>query len=111
MNGHACGHQAHAQQPGFIQIGQNLGFILTSEAHMNHHIYYDRDFAVLNGWSNKLGNTIGFFLHPQDEDWTWIWAFSAFTPLLLAVAIETLQAMGRARAVWANTKHRIGKLA
>lgn len=50
---------SHQRQKGVIGILQKLGLILSYDEHMKHHAYpFMTNFAVINGWSNKLFDAI-----------------------------------------------------
>lgn len=51
-------YYAHHPAPTFVQTLQRWRVILPPEAHDLHHNsgHYDRNFSVINGWSNPLVN-------------------------------------------------------
>ena len=64
---------AHARGRGLVRSRvlmklQDWRIILTHESHQQHHIHFDRNFCILNGWGNpvvdrlrRLGTHFGFF--------------------------------------------------
>mmetsp|Transcript_31603 Transcript_31603/g.53481 ORF Transcript_31603/g.53481 Transcript_31603/m.53481 type:complete len:598 (-) Transcript_31603:167-1960(-) len=90
MNFHAFAHITKEFLPKWVQLGMESGFILSTEVHIRHHIYYDRDFAVINGWSNPLGNALGALVDPQNEDWVYIVPTILVLPFIIAICLEFL---------------------
>lgn len=64
---------AHARNRGLIKNRlvcklQDWHLLLNPETHKSHHIHFDRDFCILNGWANpvvnrirRLGSHVGLF--------------------------------------------------
>ena len=45
-------HWAHSPRPWPIAILQQLGILISKEAHLRHHRNFERSFGILNGWSH-----------------------------------------------------------
>ncbi|MDQ0471636.1 fatty acid desaturase CarF family protein [Labrys wisconsinensis] len=59
------------KNPWFILFLRRIGLLMTPAAHAVHHTTLERDFSVINGWSNPLVNVIFRFLlrrHILKED-------------------------------------------
>lgn len=87
LNTHEWAHQDHDTLSWQVQWAQKLGFAPTSRQHTLHHMYFNRDFAVLNGWSNPLLNFALMFMGPRSEHWVTMWLLTAFFPAMGAVAL------------------------
>jgi hypothetical protein len=44
---------------------RRLGLLMTPSAHSVHHATLERDFSVINGWSNPLVNVVFRFLRQR----------------------------------------------
>lgn len=53
---HACAHQHN--ESTVIRFLQKTRIFIPPEIHDHHHVVLDRDFAILNGWSNPLVNVL-----------------------------------------------------
>lgn len=50
-------YYTHHPAPRWVQALQRIGLILSPHSHASHHGgKFDRDFSVINGWSNPLLN-------------------------------------------------------
>jgi hypothetical protein len=54
---------SHARGRGLVQsrvlcFMQDWHIILHPETHRSHHVHFDRDFCILNGWGNPLVNRL-----------------------------------------------------
>ena len=57
---------AHARHRGLVKsrvimFMQDWHIIIHPDTHRNHHIHFDRDFCILNGWANPAVNRIRRF--------------------------------------------------
>lgn len=56
-------YYTHHAAPRIVQALQRSGLILRPTLHNRHHrVSFDRDFCVLNGWTNRLVNAIAPFV-------------------------------------------------
>ena len=44
--------------PRAVRVLQNFRFILNPSAHNMHHIDFEKNFAIINGWSNPIANLV-----------------------------------------------------
>ncbi len=58
LSQYAHGSLHRESNPFWITVLRHSGLLMTPEAHSLNHATLDRDFATLNGWSNRLVNVV-----------------------------------------------------
>lgn len=95
---HQATHKLAKHRPEWVKMLQNVGILLPPDVHRRHHQTHDKDFAILNGWSNPLlkqmlkifpqkecaGVWVGMFLMCTAFD---AWSLSMIMKPLLGVVV------------------------
>lgn len=56
-------YYVHHEAPRFMKSLQRSGLILRPALHQQHHkVSFERDYCVLNGWTNRLVNALADFV-------------------------------------------------
>lgn len=93
---HQATHKLAKQRGPIVKFLQDAHILLPPDVHRKHHQTHDKDFAILNGWSNPLlAQMLKIF--PQyscSHIWLGMFLFGmAFDSALLAMAIRPLLEM------------------
>jgi len=75
--GHFYAHGGGAGRPGWVKAAQKCHLLLPPEHHVGgHHVKpHDKNFGIVNGWSNRVLNRVLSHETPSVRTMLWIWGF------------------------------------
>ena len=75
--GHFYAHGGGAGRPGWVKAAQKCHLLLPPEHHVGgHHVKpHDKNFGIVNGWSNRVLNRVLSHETPSVPTMLWIWGF------------------------------------
>lgn len=84
MAAHRWAHTHPAKVPWIVLRLQDSGLLISHQHHSQHHVSYDNNFGLLNGWCNPLLNLSFKLLHHQNPTWCFIWIFVCVVPAIFS---------------------------